>query len=115
MKIVALSPFCSAPCAEILEFIQKTRCALMVLPGSSKNTPSPQQLQRLLRRGMMVFVEGKKGYKKNRIPYLVTSNAITKMPGQVFGKAPSAREMHTLAVNWPKRTISVGSRKITFA
>jgi hypothetical protein len=58
MKICAVSPWKEASEREILSFLGKATVDLVVLPGHAENTPSPQKVQRVIRPGITVFVEG---------------------------------------------------------
>ena len=123
MKVCAVSPWETAPARDILCFLGEATAELVVLPGVSRNTPSPQDVQRAIRRGVAVFVQS--GRKKQRrklkgklgaIPYLVTRNRVVRMPCQIFSECtPTAKQMDELVKAWPKRTFSIGSRQVTFA
>jgi hypothetical protein len=113
MRIFAVSPFEDASGKEILRFLATLPKALIVLPGHSGNSPSPRQIQHVIRRGSVVFVEGA-ARKANRPAFIVTKQNIKKIPSQIFSRAPTAEEMDRLMAILPERTISVGKRKVTF-
>lgn len=60
-RIIAVSPFARATKKEIVDFVAMHSKALIVLPGNRNNTPSPQNIQRAIRGGSVVFAEGEKG------------------------------------------------------
>lgn len=113
MKLCAVSPFTNASEAEILEFLANATAALVLLPGRSQNTPSPEKVQSAIRSGVSVFVEGK-GKKKESTPYLVTSRKLISMPRQIFCQRPTARQIDDLVACLPSRTFAIGSRMVTF-
>jgi hypothetical protein len=113
MKVCAVSPWTTASASEILSFLGKTTAELVVLPGVCDNTPSPQKVQRVIRRGVAVFVE--QGRSAKATPYLVTRARVVPMPHQIFGQSPTAKCMDDLVAAWPGRTFLIGSKTVTFA
>jgi hypothetical protein len=112
-RIIAISPFASATKKDILRFLATLPKAMIVLPGNSTNTPSPREIQTVMRRGSVVFAEG--GKRKNGRPaFIVTHRAITRMPSQIFAKKPKAADIDDLAAILPQRTILLGDRTVTF-
>jgi len=103
-KIIAVSPFEIATGQEILRFLATLPKALIVLPGNYRNTPSPHQIQRAIRRGSVAFTEGP------GCPFLITRHRALLLPPQIFANAPSAQEMERLVRTLPQRTISIGNR-----
>jgi hypothetical protein len=114
MKVCAVSPWATASARDILSFLKGATAEIVVLPGVCLNTPSPQEVQRALARGVHVFVEHG-GAKAKAIPYLVTCDGAEPMPPGVFAQSPTAKLMEQLAAVWPCRTSCVGSREVTFA
>ena len=103
--------------SDILSFLREATAELVVLPGvsRSRNTPSPEEVKRVIRLGVAVFVEHR-GPKGETTPYLVTCDGPPKpMPRQIFSKAPTAECMAALVEKWPSRTFRIGSRTVTFA
>ena len=113
MKLCAVSPFCSTDRNVVLAFLRSCDADLVLLPGASKNTPSPEEVQKVLRRNVNVFVEGEGG-KRKAAPHLVSCTCISAMPKQVFARLPSAKEIDQLAEALPKRTFSIGGRQVSF-
>jgi hypothetical protein len=112
-RIFAVSPFVNATGAEILRFLATLPKALIVLPGHSRNSPSPRQIQDVIRGGSAAFVEGDvEG--DDRPAFIVRKQHITRIPSQIFSKKPTAADMDRLVTVLPQRTISVGNRTITF-
>lgn len=109
MRIIAVSPFTRATKKEIEDFIATRPRALIVLPGSWTNTPSPRKIQCAIRGGSVVFAEGEKG-KKGRSGLIIAKSKINRMPPQVFSKKPT----ESLAAVLPYRTIWLGRRTVTF-
>jgi hypothetical protein len=103
-----VSPFEIATGQEVLRFLATLPKALIILPGNYRNTPSPHQIQRVIRRGSVVFAEGP------RRPFLITRRRTLLLPPQIFAKAPTAQEMKRLVRAVPQRTISIGNRNVTF-
>jgi len=114
MKVCAVSPWATASANEILSFLGGTTADLVVLPGVCPNTPSPLEVQRVIRRNVAVFVEHG-GSKGKATPYLVTCEGVRPMPRGVFSKSPNAKCMNKLLAAWPNRTFSIRSRTVTFA
>jgi hypothetical protein len=120
MRVFAVTPFENASRKEVLGFLDTLPQALIVLPGRSGNTPSPHQIQGVIRRGSTVFVEGPgsksktRARKKKRPAFLVTKQNVTRMPSQIFSRSPTAKDMDRLAAILPQRTIRLGKRKVTF-
>lgn len=114
MKVCAVSPWETASADDILNFLRKTTAELVVLPGVCRNTPSRQDTQRNIRRGVAVFVEDG-GSKGKATPYLVTTDGALPMPRGIFARSPTANCMDALVAAWPGRTFPVGSRTVTFA
>lgn len=115
MKVCAVSPWVAAEPGDILSFLGEATAELVVLPGVHRNTPSPQEVQRVIRPGVAVFVEYG-GPKGRATPYLVTRrNGPSAMPPQIFGRSPTAKCMDDLVAAWPDRTFPIGSRTVTFA
>jgi hypothetical protein len=113
MKLCAISPFTNASEAEILAFLSNTTASLVLLPGRSQNTPSPEKVQGTIRHGVSVFVEYKS--KKNKsTPYLVTNRKLMAMPRQIFCQRPAVRQIDNLVACLPSRTFAIGSRMVTF-
>lgn len=124
MKVCAVSPWLgpedlpadseakTASACDILSFLGETTAELVVLPGVSQITPSPQEVQRHIRAGVAVFVEYGEG---KATPYLVTRALTVAMPLQIFAQSPTAKCMDDLIAAWPDRTFSIGSRTVTFA
>ena len=114
MKICAVSPWTTASANEILAFLKEAIAELVVLPGICGNTPSPQEVQRVIRRGVAVFVQ--QGRSKGKATsYLVTRARAVPMPHQIFARSPTAKCMDDLVAAWPNRTFPIGSRTVTFA
>ena len=113
MKLCAVSPFTNTSEAEIVAFLSDSTAALVLLPGRSRNTPSPEKVQSAIRSSVSVFVEGK-GKKKEATPYLVTSRRIMSMPRQIFCQRPTAQQLDDLVACLPSRTFAIGSRMVTF-
>lgn len=113
MKLCAVSPFTNTSEAEILAFLANATAALVLLPGRSQNTPSPEKVQSAICSGVSVFVEGK-GKKKEATPYLVTSSKLMPMPRQIFSERPTAQQIDDLVACLPSRTFAIGSRMVTF-
>jgi hypothetical protein len=115
MKVCAVSPWTTASATDILSFLGGATAELVVLPGACLwNTPSPQEVQRVIGNEVAVFVEYG-GSKGKAVPYLVTRAQVVSMPLQIFSRSPTAKRMDELAAAWPGRTFSVGSRIVTFA
>jgi hypothetical protein len=120
MRIVAISPFTNASRADILRFLAGLPRSLVLLPGRSSNTPSPNQIQRIIRRGSWVFVEGpgtkekRPGRKKRRLAFLVSKGSIRTMPSQLFSVRPTAGNIDQLVALLPQRTFRFGKRSVTF-
>jgi hypothetical protein len=116
MKVCAVSPWETASTNDILDFLRETTAELVVLPGvsKSKNTPSREVVQRVIRPGVAVFVQNGES-KDNTTPYLVTCDRAEPMPPQIFKQSPTAKCMDDLVAAWPDRTFPIGSRTVTFA
>jgi len=112
-RIIAVSPFARATKKEIADFVATHPKALIVLPGNSSNTPSPRQIQRVIRSGAMTFAEGAKG-KNGRPALIISKSRISKIPPQIFAKKPTADNIKALAAVLPHRTIRIGRRRATF-
>lgn len=113
MKLCAISPLRSAPPRVVLSFLEKNNADFILLPGALENTPTPRQVQRVIKQGVSVFVEGRGG-KTKAIPNLVTKSSITPMPPQIFWHHPTAENVDDLIEALPHRTFPIGDRKITF-
>ena len=113
MKLCAASPNKFATQDDVLAFLAEATATLVLLPGSSSSTPSPQMVQSAIRDGVSVFVEGV-DRKMQTTPYLVTNRTAIAMPRQVFVNDPSAREIEELLARLPARTFALGSRTVTF-
>jgi hypothetical protein len=120
MRIVAISPFTNASRADILRFLAGLPRCLVLLPGRSSNTPSPNQIQKVIRTGSSVFVEGPggkgktPGRKKKRLAFLVSKGNIRTMPSQLFSVRPTAGDIDQLVALLPQRTFRFGKRFVTF-
>lgn len=120
MRIFAVSPFTTASRAEILHFLSGLPRGLVLLPGRSSNTPSPNQIQKVIRQGSSVFVEGpgikekRPGRKKKCLAFLVSKGKIRIMPSQLFSLRPTAGDIDQLVALLPQRTFRFGKRSITF-
>jgi hypothetical protein len=112
-KIVGVAPFKVATRQEILRFLREHPNALIILPGNYANTPSPGEIQRLIRRETVVFAEGGET-RDGRSAFIITRKKVVRMPSQVFANAPTARDMDELAALLPQRTIRLGKRRATF-
>jgi hypothetical protein len=113
MNLCAVSPFTNTSEAEIIAFLGNATAALVLMPGGSHNTPSPEKVQNAIHSGVSVFVEGK-GKKKEATPYLVTRREIIPMPRQIFSERPTAHQIDDLVACLPSRTFAIGSRMVTF-
>lgn len=114
MILVALSPFTNSSKNDILNFIKTTDADLVLLPGNSTNTPSPIDIQNvLLRDNTNVFVEDH-GAKLNVQPYLVSKKSIQKMPRQIFGSNPTAKDIDDLVNTLPNRKFSIAGKNVLF-
>ena len=113
MKLCVVSPFENASKAEILAFLSKARAKLILLPGKSRNTPSPENVRDVIARGVSVFVEGC-GRKKHTVPYLVTKRRLLSMPQQIFSRRPQSDDIRKLEAALADRTFAIGNRTITF-
>lgn len=117
MKLCAVSPFNNAKKSEILKFLAKATADLVVLPGYSlctpANTPSPSEIQKVIKDDVSVFVE-RKERSPHFVPCLVTNKELIRMPEQIFSVKPTAGELDRLIAILPKRTFSFGKRRVTF-
>jgi hypothetical protein len=114
MKVCAVSPWTTASATDILSFLREATAELVVLPGESTNTPSPEDVQQVIDCGVNVFVEWR-GSEGAGTPYLVTYDGAIPMAQQVFSQSPGPKDLDELVAAWPRRTFPVGSRRVTFA
>lgn len=113
MRVCVVSPRPVVSAREILSFLSLQTADLVLLPGVSANTPSVGGVQRAIRSGVSVFVEGGTAKRTGR-PMLVTKTGARAMPRQLFGSRPSAADVDELIALLNDRTFAIGRRKVTF-
>ncbi|MCK4947708.1 MAG: hypothetical protein KAS46_04970 [Candidatus Aureabacteria bacterium] len=114
MRICAISPLESSTSKEILHFLGNCDHDLVVLPGNAKNHPSYIRVSKVLKSGVLAFVETGSG-KGRLVPWLVSPMQKIKMPNQIFATKPTARNLDRLQDIWPERTHRICNRMISFA
>lgn len=113
LRITALSPFICATPRAIVEQISIVESGLVVLPGWRRNGPSLVDLQQALQTGVTLFAELGPSIQRRKA-YLVTCEANTQIPDQVFAERPSLSALSKLAGRLPERTIKLGSHRVVF-
>ena len=94
-----------------MELLRSTRAELVILPGVSLNTPSPQHIQNVIHPAVTVFVEhaGEKGRAQ---PFFLRHDTLVRLPRQLFPRSPKAKELETLESIWPSRKCNIGPREV---
>ena len=114
MRICAVSPIESAGSKEILQFLGSCDHDLIVLPGNAENHPSYLRVAKVLRPGVLAFVETGSG-KGSSVPWLVSTTHTIRMPRQIFATKPTANDLNRLQSIWLDRTHKISDRKVSFA
>lgn len=129
MKICAISPHCDYSekyddyCLdksvknELISFISDLGHDLIVLPGYLIGYPSVEEILKVIRPGVIVFVEiGSIKYRKMRsIPKLICKDYEIEMPGQKFYINPSKNDTVILEEIWCQRTAVIDNKNVSFA